>query len=156
MDNLPLSRISKSFCGYKEHEKIWESQLQDKHQEPFAGRRRPELTRTHGNGRAWLGRAVRDATATPGSAATSPIYPCGLELGPSSVNLHSDDTVPAKEQHSDHFVCGSNPLASFYPRYSEQRKVQCWRSLWYGRGPTNAQVQKNLCCVEFFVIPVCR
>lgn len=37
--NLPLSPISKSFCGCKGHYKICKSQAKGQRQEPFAGRR---------------------------------------------------------------------------------------------------------------------
>ena len=73
MDNLPLSPVSKDFCGYKGHYKSWESQAKGKRQEPFAGRSWQQLPRDPcGTAVTWLCRTARDAAAKFVSAATSP------------------------------------------------------------------------------------
>lgn len=67
---------------------------------------------------AWLCGTARDATTKFVSAATSsPNYPQGQELGLSKWNCHSDDTVPEKEPHSNHFnlSVAQNPTRLLLP-----------------------------------------
>lgn len=106
MDNLPLNPISKSFCGYKGHDKIWESQAKGKRQEPLAGRRWQQLPR--GPTRNDSGLAVQDCRRCNGKICLSShffsqSYPHGQELELSNRNCHSDDTVPEEPPHSHHF-----------------------------------------------------
>lgn len=161
MDDLPLSPVSKSFCGYKGRYKIWERQAKGKRQEPFAGRRWQQLPRGPicGTAVAWLCRTARDAPAKFVSAATSsPNYPYGQELGLSNRNCHSDDTVPEKEPHSNHFnlsVAQKPTHCLPVPQQTVEDAILGIYTVWQ-RPPPMQNSNKISCCFEFFDIPVCR
>lgn len=155
MDYLPLSCISKSFRGYKGHDKIWERTNTRSHSQ--AGDEQSSLGLTW-NGQAWLGRAARDATATLAQQPLLlPVILMAWNWDPPMGTYTQMITVPAKEPHSNHFdlSVAQHPPHCFTLATANSGRCNVRDPYGMVEAPPMHNSDK-ISHVEFFVIPVCR